>query len=395
MNLGGYEAERFSLIDFDGSSVGLVVAKVTYEIGEDRIPRVAGEQEPILFAAALLEGDDPALSPVKFEADTALKKPKTDFVVHGTAYAPGGDAAGFFDVEVVVGRHRRQLRVFGPRQAVYRKPSRQTKKHTVYTTPLVSDPTPVKRVPLDFTRAYGGVGRYKLPDSDDVMEIPCPTNPVGKGFCVQNSSEGLDGLELPQVEDPKRLLTPDSLVMEIGAPENVPVPAGFGVFGTSWYPRVAYAGVMPHEQEAVREQVRKQASSLDPDKDAEAIAMLDGFSPPVMAPEFFQGASPGMAFDYLAGDESMTLKNLSPTGSLSFNLPGRRPLVRFNRGNGLSNLEMVLDTVVLQVDEMRLVMVYRGRCILSGPEETDEFPGVSLEIEDVGLDEYERALADD
>lgn len=394
MDFEGYEVERFPLQDLDGGLVALVVAKKAWSIGEDRVLRPADDPEPVLFANLLESGDDPTASPVRIEADTALVKPKADLVVIGTAHAPGGDPAPWFDVGVTLGSVRRTLRVFGPRRAVYRKPVRETKKEVVYSPPLFTDPTPVRRVAMSFTNSYGGVARYRLPESDDVLEIPCPCNPFGKGYCVQNSPEALDGLDLPQVEDPAALLAPETLVREIGAPENLPLPAGLGFYGSGWYPRVAYAGVMPHEVDRVRAQVREQAARLDPDKDAAAIEMLRDFDPPVLAPEFFQGAAPGLAVPFPRGDESVALKNLSPSGHLAFNLPGRRPLVTLDLGRGPEVVPMALDTLVIMPDEARLLLTFRGRVSLRAPELAESLPTAPLELRETSVGDYERALAD-
>lgn len=401
MFLDGYEVERFPLQDLDGGLVALVVAKKAWTIGEDRVLRPAGDPEPVLFANLLESGDDPTASPVRIEADTALVKPKADLVVIGTAYAPGGDPAPSFEVGVTLGSHRRTLRIFGPRRAIYRKPARETKAggggrvgQEVLPPPLFTDPTPVRRVAMSFTNSYGGVARYRIPGSEDVLEIPCPCNPFGKGYCVQNSPEALDGLDLPQIEDPAALLAPETLVREIGAPENLPLPAGLGFFGSGWYPRVAYAGVMPHEVERVRAQVREQAAALDPEKDAAAIEMLRDFDPPVLAPEFFQGAAPGMTVPYPRGDESVVLKNLSPSGHLAFNLPGLRPLVTLDLGRGQEVVPMALDTVLIVSDEARLVLTFRGRVSLGSPELAESLPTAPLELHETSVGDYERALAD-
>ncbi len=394
MNVAGYEVERFPLQDLDGGLVGLVVAKKAWIIGEDRVLRPAQEPEPVLFANVLESGDDPTASPVRIEADTALIKPKADLVVVGTAYAPGGEPAPAFDVSVTFGSLVRTLRIFGPRRAVYRKPVRETKKETVYSPPLFTEPTPVRRVPMSYTNAYGGVARYRLPDSDEVLEIPCPCNPFGKGYCVQNSPEGLDGLELPLIEDPSALLTPETLVRDLGAPENLPVPAGLGFYGSGWYPRVAWAGVMPHDVERVRAQVREQAAKMDPVKDAAAIEMLKDFEPPVLAPEFFQGASTGLTVPYPKGDESVVLRNLTASGYLAFNLPGRRPLATLDLGRGPEVVPLVLDTVVILPDEMRLLLTFRGRVPLAGPELAETLSAAPVEITEVSASEYERTLAE-
>ncbi|NOZ02748.1 MAG: DUF2169 domain-containing protein [Deltaproteobacteria bacterium] len=395
MQAGNYEIERFTLADPEGNQAGVVVAKATYVLGDDRILVPAEDKEPVRFAALPIEGDDPAASPIMFDSDSVLAKAMTDVVVHGTAYAPKGRPVPSFDVEVTVGKARRVLRVFGPRHASWRKPSRQTKKETIFRTPVFSEPEPVASVPLNFTRAYGGTARYELPGGEDVIEIPCPSNPLGMGYCVQNSRAGLDGLELPQIEDPGALLTPESVVRRIGAPEDLPLPVGFGVYAAAWYPRVAFAGVMPFQIDEARERIREQAADLDPEKDAEAIAMLEGFEPPVMDPRFHQSAAPGMTFPILAGDEALAFRNMTPGGMLTFNLPGVRPLLRLETGAGRLTLPTVLDTVVFLVDDMKLVLTFRGKCVLSQLNEGDEFSALPMEVEDIDVRAYEKVLVEE
>lgn len=387
--MADYVVERLILSGFDGRTNGVVIAKRTYKIGEDRVVRPAEEQDPVRFVDELYEGDDPAASPVLYEADTAPFKGRTDIVVIGTAYAPQGAPTQAFDVSVAVGRFRRTLRVFGPRHALWQPPVKETRRETIYRPPLFSDPTPVSRVPIDFAHAYGGIARYRVLDSDEIIEIPCPCNPFGRGYCVQNSREGLDGLELPQVEDLSCLLTPETLVRELGAVETLPIPGGFGFYGRSWYPRVSYFGVMPQDVERARQQAREVAKGLDPAKDKETIAALMSFEPPVMKPEFFQGAAPSMAVPYLDGDEPVSLINLSPSGLLAFNLPGRVPLVYVDRGDGWRMIQMALDTLVIVADEMKVITTYRG-CVPA----TDDFLTMPLEVKDGSIAEYRDILAE-
>ena len=390
-----YQVEKLVQIDLDGQPVGLVIAKRTFVVGEDRVLRPADDPDPVLFADQLFDGDDPTKSPVRFEADTALLKRRTDVVIHGTAHAPGGQPAPSFDVTIAVGNWRRHLRVFGPRRAVWRKPAKETARAVVHTPPLFTDPTPVARVPLSFSSAYGGVAKYQVSSTGEILDIACPTNPLGKGFCVQNSPEGLDGLDLPQLEDPTALLTPETVVRELAAPEAVPVPAAFGFQGRGWYPRVRSLGVMPFEVARARAQVREQAKALDPVKDAAAIAALSEFDPPVMDPEYYQAAAAGMAVPMLLGDESVSLRGVTPSGVLAFNLPGRAPLVVVQARSGPRTVPMGLDTFVFLADELRLVLTWRGRLPLSTEGgEADDFPSLPLTVTDATLSEARAAVAE-
>lgn len=388
-----YQHERFPGQELDGATVGVVVAKRTYVIGDDRVTRPSAEPEPVRFTDVLVEGDDPLASPVRLESDAVVRKERSDVVIQGVAYAPGGHAVPVFDVEVVVGRHRRLLQVSGPRQAIYRGPANPNLKEPVRALPLFTDPAPVLRVPVTPANAYGGSARFRLPGAEDVLDIPCSANPFGKGYCVQNSPEGVDGVSLPQIEDPSALLTPGTLVRELGAPEAVPALGTLGVYGRAWYPRSAYSGVPPHEVDRVRAQVRAQADALDPLADADAIEMLRDFQPPVLAAPFFQCASPGLALPYLSGDEAITLRNLTPSGLLSFNLPGRVPLVHLDLGDGLRAVAMILDTVVFDAETGRLELTFRGRVPLGAPDAVEPFLAGPIEVRDVDLVEARRAFA--
>jgi len=359
---------RFCAVDLDGSPLGVVIAKAAFLVGEDRIPRPHPEPAVIREADVPWEGDDPAAVPLRAESDLAFRKDQADVVVLATAHAPGGTAVPQFDVEVGIGRHRRVLRVFGARQAVYRGPANPSLKKPVEDLPRFTDPEPVRKVPVTPWAAYGGTARFRVPGTDTVVEVPCPTNPFGRGYCIQNSPEGLDGLWLPQVEDPERLLTPETLVQEIGTPETVPWPALLGPYGRAWYPRAAFAGVPPYDAPRVRDLVRAQADSLDPEADAAAIAMLREYEPPLLAPEFFQCGAPGLVFPRLQGDEVFLLRNLTPDGYLVFNLPGVRPQVVVGEGTEAREVPVALDTLGFDTESMRLELTFRGRVVLESPE---------------------------
>lgn len=388
-----YETAQVPLTDFDGKWVGVIVAKKTYLITEGRILVPAEKQEPVWFTDQLFEGDDPTLSPPKFESEIVLKKLKTDFIIHGIAYAPEGKRTKEFDVQAIIGNERRSLRIIGPRIAHWRKPEKETKKETIYSPPVFSEPEPVLEVPISYYYSYGGVAKFKVANSEDIIEIPCPSNPFGKGYCVQNSPEGLEGLELPLIEHPDALLTPENIVQELGAIEKTPITAGFGTFGRGWYPRVAYLGVMPYDVEHVKASVRESAKGLDPEKDATTIAMLSEFEPTVMSPEYFQCSAPGMAFPYLSGDESIFLRNMTPDGVFSFNLPGRVPLIHANLGQGSQLCPAVLDTVILLMEEMKVILTFRAVVPLANQEQIDMFPSLPIEVEDVDLVKYRQVLA--
>ena len=75
---------------------------------------------------------------------------------------------------------------------------------------------------------------------------------------------------------------------------------------------------------------------------------------------FFNGASDGLAFPYLAGDERIETANLSPDGRFAFLLPGERPRIAVDIGAGMERLETVIHTVMVRMEEHQVDIVWRG-----------------------------------
>ena len=78
---------------------------------------------------------------------------------------------------------------------------------------------------------------------------------------------------------------------------------------------------------------------------------------------FLNAASPGLiAPGYLVGNEIVTVVNASPRGRLEFALPGI-PAPRIDvrlRGSAMKALPTHLDTVVIDTDEHRVSLIWRG-----------------------------------
>jgi hypothetical protein len=149
-----------------------------------------------------------------------------------------------------------------------------------------SPPTPFETMPIVYERAFGGVDlRSEHPERDWDWR-----NPVGRGFAL--SLENAQGLPLPNVEDPRRLVT---------AWNHRPPPAGFGPIAGHWQPRVASAGT--YDDRWVES--RKPLLPDDFDDRYFQCAPADQQTPA-----------------FLRGGEPVTLYNLTPGGGvLSFRLP--------------------------------------------------------------------------
>ena len=123
-----------------------------------------------------------------------------------------------------------------------------------------------------------------------------------------------------------------------------------------WHPRCTYAGIMPADRE-LEQELRKAYSPLVP----QAQRKLYEQNPlPTIDFRFFNGASPGLVVPFLSGAEQVTLVNLNPQGTLVFRLPGERPQISLDIGQGAQQPKVVLHTVMIRSEERQVDLLWRG-----------------------------------
>lgn len=302
------------LTDRHGAENLLVIVKGTWRIGKDGALSIADEQVPIQLEPRYHGNSE--VSGLVYDTDLVLEKHGTDCILLGHAWAPKV-GVGSVDVTFAVGPVRKTVRVFGER--IWMK---------CLGMVSMSKPAPFERIPLVWERAFGG-SDTSWPDSKE-HEF-CLENPVGRGLLAKKTKLEVDGTRLPNLEDPANL---------IKKPTDCPRPMGFGPIPPHWQPRAGYAGTYDV-------QWRKYVSPLPPDD---------------MDIRFHSCASPGLASArHLTGSEQVLVENASRSGRLLFDLPGCSPRVSVIIGAVVNELEMCLDTVVVEPDEERLVLVWRGR----------------------------------
>jgi hypothetical protein len=317
VNRTPFAAEPFVLSDERGGDVFTCVVKATFSFQHHRdgtTLAVAGEQVPPCVKPVYY--GEPAESSIKYDSDAVLTKTGTDVVLVGHAYAPE-PGARYADVSLAVGPARSVVRVFGDR---------------VWTTALgrwaPSLPESFEAIPLVYERAFGGWDRTSPNPAHHDFD---PRNPVGVGFVSKKHSALQAGSPLPNLEDPYQL---------IGSPTDRPAPAGFGFIGAHWQPRIQYAGTYDQNWE------QRRMPLLPDDFDR----------------RFYNAAHPALTLQgFLAGGEPVEIVNASPRGVLRFWLPVAQPFasVRMNDG-GTHRVGMALDTVIVEPDEDRLFLVWRG-----------------------------------
>jgi hypothetical protein len=344
-----------------GEYILSVLIKRTYRIVPNGQCARADEDRPILGGDVYWE--HPMNSSVRYETDFWPFKVATDVVLNGTAYSPGGEPVASSFVSLQIGDRRKVITVTGDRVAHYARGA----------TPVVTDPVPFTEMPLRYERAYGGTDVF----SDLKTVYPYPRNPLGRGFVVANTSKTLDDLPLPNLEDPGMPLSPDRIcVGEYARWEECPLPVGFGWFPKVWRPRALLAGVLPRDR-VVEQELRQAYAQLVPAHQREAY-LKNGFRD--MDFMFFNGASDGLALPFLCGGETIATENLSPEGDLTFQLPIDTPRVGIDIGEGVYEPEIVLHTVMIDLDQSCVDLVWRGAVPYQGPDWLPEMRKMDLQI---------------
>jgi hypothetical protein len=351
----------------DGAPILSVLGKKTYTFANGKAAVEADQQEPILEADEYWNNGKPQSHPVRVESDLVAFKPMTDVIILAKAHAPAGRPIKVLDVGVQVGAARRIARVFGNRKA--------------FVTPTglgFTEPEPFTEMPLDYGHAYGG----KDEKSEDGFQFTYLKNQVGKGFVIKDTPKSIQDLALPNVEDPQRLLTPDTLALgQFDRWKQAPDPVGFGYVNKNSHPRFTLAGLPPDqwaEAEADRQKALKKAPEIGT-KPSNAPAQV----PPMLNPQFFNGASKGLALPYLKGDEAFKFAYLDASvAQFSFNLPGVRPIAWLDVGKGPADMAMALHTVVVDMEKKRLTMVWRGSAYYGGLEAMQKFTALEYGVKE-------------
>jgi hypothetical protein len=205
--------EQFRILpgkDGDGQPCFSLLVKRTYDIlpGEGEVCRRAEQDRPFVDVDQYYDQGDPEWAAVEHESDLVPFKQATDVVFIARACAPRGIPVAELTAAVEIEGFHKAIRVIGSRQCHHRKDK----------SPLFSEPEPFTQMEIRYEKAYGGWDRKSVPD----LPFAYPRNPLGTGMALTNSPEVIEGLPLPNLEDPQDPLTPERLVLE--EPSRSPWP---------------------------------------------------------------------------------------------------------------------------------------------------------------------------
>ncbi|MCP5078634.1 MAG: DUF2169 domain-containing protein [Psychromonas sp.] len=257
-------------------------------------------------------GDDywgePGLSSIKNLSDFHIGKSNTDIIMQGNACSKDHQQVQQLDVQLVVGQVQKTVRVFGDR---------------VWQNGLPSVPTPFESMPLVYERAFGG--QHEVDETDILVE---ERNIIGCGFVGKRTIEEMEGLALPNIEDPNQL------IQNI---KDTPTPAGFAPCSSDWLPRRQWAGTYDELWQTTR------APYLPEDFDK----------------RFLNAAHPDLIYPgYLQGGEPIIIKNMHPEGDIQFNVPQVKMSCNAIVASKAIPLTLNIETLTLEPNKQFLSMVW-------------------------------------
>ena len=367
------------LVNQQGISVS---AKRTYRLVTAGRCVLADEQAPL---AEEIVVDDGLLV---HDSDLLPFKPGTDVVGFAEAHAPGGKKVAELEAGAAVGDRAVRLRVVGKRRVARRNGAWS-----------FSDPEPFVKAPIGWREAYGGidaVAREKLdgPRLDSLQKYTqyslkfatvaaYPRNPVGKGYVIEEHA-GVEGLELPTVEDPDDPLSPGRLFA--GHPDawtRQPLPAGLSWVNYGWFPRSAFAGLdrvpLPPGASPSSARVKEVERGWAPAEVLSGRPLQARFDVKVS-----NGAAPPLLFEpHLAGREEVALTNLDPREpELRFQLPGERPRIAIRPlGEGEREAPAKLMSVLVDVPKRRVSLVWAAVVVPKLPHIPQHEPRIEYRVE--------------
>jgi len=306
-------------LDKDGCEYAITVIKGTFDIVKDQDPLPISENQiPIVYADEYF--GEVGISSTKYESDTCLRKKGTDILLIGHAFPKNGKAR-MLDVTLQVGQYKKTIYVFGTR-VWYRS----------IGTWKASDPLPFDKMPLIYEKAFGG---EDTSHSDPQKHSVDKRNPIGTGYSISGDKEKMEGLPLPNLEDPRSI---------IKSWKDKPPPAGFGFIGRDWLPRANFAGTYDDNW-------LKTKCPLLPDD-------FDDL--------FYNGASSNLIVNpYLEGGESVKIVNASRNGNIFFNLPKISFDISIWFKGERTEYSPILDTVIIEPDDQKIVLIWRSTVLFS------------------------------
>ncbi len=302
-------------IEPSGRELLVIVIKGTFMLppsGEQA--RLLDEQLPLVMADTFT--GEPGLTAPVYEVDFAPRKGFCDVLLLGRAHAPGGRPVTQMQVGMRVGTMTKTCQVVGDR---------------VWQAGVsgvgASAPRSFTDVPVTYDVAFGGTDRRSENEADHDAYRP---NPVGRGWSKHLKGSLIDGMPLPNTEEPGKAVT---------TPNGKYTPMAFGPIGRGWPQRARYAGT--YDQRWLDESCP--------------------FLPPDFDERYYQAAPADQQVALPTGPMEVALSGFTQDGLRQFVLPHfEAPVCVFPKRGQAENYAATMDTVVFEPDQERFTMTWRA-----------------------------------
>lgn len=302
----------------NGMRAAVAIAKATFRISNGEL--ALDDEAPLPILHEDLETELGLLP-----RDTLVPGPDSPFemVLLAAAYGRGA-AAGAMPVRLAVGERQLELHVSGDRVWV------ATDSHW-----FASEPAPFARLPLTWSRTFGGKAEAWI-DASTPVWVEDPVNPEGRGFDAVDAARGLaswwgtppgfprlevDTRPLPNVEHPRA---------RISQPGDAPEPY-------CW-------ATLPISNRLIPKWLTERRLGQDP-----RHASLHPL----------QRCHPDLCFETAPLGADVVLCGCHPEGDLRFRIPNLRVGFDFDLGGRTGHRRASPQLMVLLADEKRLTITYR------------------------------------
>jgi hypothetical protein len=313
--------------------------------------------------AVPLENDirDPDLEPrLPPHTDFWTHKDYVDVGIIGRAHAPGGRPVAEMRVAVEIGGQRKSVDVLGDRTIEWAASGR----------PRIGAPEPFVEMPLDHLHAYGGCD-FRVPfDMEDPRALGVtmeadhpglyPRNPWGTGYL--GVPDPIEGMRLPNLEDPGNRLRDDTLIADPEAWYKQPLPWYLDWTPINCFPRNMLFTIEcdpwfpPPEDERLPE-VRL---GLLPSGYRSVLSDQVLGSPPHV--RFRQEAAHGLVLGGPPHGARLVLEGMHPDRPvMDCRLPGGPPVMEMRIENRTERIEPSLTTVAIYPDQELMTLVYTAQ----------------------------------
>ncbi len=222
---------------------------------------------------------------------------------------------------------------------------------------------------MRYENAYGGfddtVPLPKVTHLEQMLSLDpgvYPRNPIGRGYVVSESAR-LDGLVLPNIENPADLLTPQRLVtVDPLHWWRQPMPWSCNWFSKGWYPRLVHYGAIPDGLPADDRLVPEvRCGYLDVGHVRKVMsAKLD--TP--LDWRCADAASPALILPKLDRIDPIELTSLSPDGSMVVQVPPDQPRVLVRHLGKVSEPRVTTHRILISLLEMGVYAIWHASWVL-------------------------------